>query len=76
MKSFSHTLSATVKIIIVPALFKTLIAGYHGPRELQSTFCLQPEKFAFIHVGKTHHANSQNPFIQLFLGKEAACVDI
>lgn len=76
MKSFSHTLSATVKIIIVPALFRTMIAGYHGPRELQSNFYLQPEEFAFICVGKAHHANSQNRFIQLFLEKEAVCVDI
>lgn len=53
-----------------------MIAGYHGPRELQSNFYLQPEEFAFICVGKAHHANSQNRFIQLFLEKEAACVDI
>lgn len=53
-----------------------MIAGYHGPRELQSNFYLQPEEFAFICVGKAHHANSQNRFIQLFLEKEAVCVDI
>lgn len=38
--------------------------------------CKVTTEFFFIHVGKAHHANSQNHFIQLFLEKEAACVDI